>query len=50
MKFIKEEGILVGVSSGAALNVAYKLQKKYGYDKNIVCVLPDSGNRYLSIF
>jgi cysteine synthase A len=50
MKFIKEEGILVGVSSGAALSVAYKLQKKYGYDKNIVCVLPDSGNRYLSIF
>lgn len=50
MKFIKEEGILVGVSSGAVLNVAYKLQKKYGYDKNIVCVLPDSGNRYLSIF
>jgi cysteine synthase A len=50
MKFIKEEGVLVGVSSGAALNVAYKLQKKYGYDKNIVCILPDSGNRYLSIF
>ena len=50
MKFIKEEGILVGVSSGAALSVAYKLQKKYGCDKNIVCVLPDSGNRYLSIF
>lgn len=49
-KFIKEEGILIGVSSGAALSVAYKIQKEYGVDKNIVCVLPDSGNRYLSIF
>ena len=48
-KFIKEEGILVGVSSGAALNVAYKLQELYGKDKRIVCILPDSGNRYFSI-
>ena len=49
-KFIKEEGILIGVSSGAALSVAYKIQKAYGFDKNIVCILPDSGIRYLSIF
>lgn len=49
-KFIKEEGILIGVSSGAALSVAYKLQEEYGYNKNIVCILPDSGNRYLSIY
>ena len=46
----REKGILIGVSSGAALSVAYKIQKEYGFDKNIVCILPDSGNRYLSIF
>ena len=48
-RFIKEEGILVGISSGAALHVAYKIQEKYGKDKRIVCILPDSGDRYFSI-
>ena len=47
--FMKHEGIFVGVSSGAALNVAYRLQEKYGFNKRIICILPDSGNRYLSI-
>ena len=45
--FIKKEGILVGISSGAALVVAKKIGKLYP-DKTIVVVLPDSGNRYLS--
>ena len=48
-KKIIEEGILVGISSGAALYVAYKLQEKYGKDKKIVCVLSDSLDRYFSI-
>ena len=48
-RFIKEEGILVGISSGAALHVAYKIHEKYGKDKRIVCILPDSGDRYFSI-
>ncbi len=46
----KEEGLLVGVSSGAALFGTYLLTKKYNLEnKNIVVMFPDSGERYLSL-
>ena len=47
--YIKTEGILVGISSGAAVWAASKIAEKDEYKgKNIAVILPDSGDRYMS--
>lgn len=45
----REEGILAGISAGAAIHAAAVLaERPYGRGKNIVVIIPDSGEKYLS--
>jgi cysteine synthase len=45
----REEGLLVGISSGAAVHVALEVARELGPGKNVVTVLPDTGERYFSL-
>ncbi|EJO5347972.1 cysteine synthase A [Clostridium botulinum] len=47
-KFGAEEGILVGISSGANIATAIKIAKKLGKGKKVVTVAPDGGEKYIS--
>ncbi|ADL13460.1 cysteine synthase A [Acetohalobium arabaticum] len=47
-KLAAEEGIFVGVSSGAAVAVAIEVAKRLGPDNRVVAIAPDTGERYLS--
>ena len=48
-KLAKNEGVLVGISSGAVLHAALKLADRDEYaDKTIVALLADGGDRYYS--
>ena len=45
----KIEGLFVGVSSGAAVWAALEVGKSLGRQKRVVVILPDTGERYLSM-
>jgi cysteine synthase len=49
-RLAKEEGLLVGISSGAAGFAALQLAEEMGQDKNVVVILPDTGERYFSFY
>jgi cysteine synthase A len=45
----RREGLLVGISAGAAVHVALEVARELGEGKNVVTVLPDTGERYFSL-
>jgi len=49
MKLAKQEGILCGISSGANVFAAVEVANRLGKGKRVVTVLPDTGERYLSM-
>lgn len=47
-RLASEEGLLVGISSGAAVSAALQAAEALGEGKNVVVIAPDTGERYLS--
>jgi cysteine synthase A len=48
-RLAREEGILVGPSSGASVWAALQIARRLGPGKRVLCIAPDTGERYLSM-
>jgi len=48
-KLAREEGVFVGPSAGAAVYAAIEIAKRLGKGKKVLCIAPDTGERYLSM-
>ncbi|MFQ5880802.1 MAG: cysteine synthase A, partial [Dehalococcoidia bacterium] len=48
-RLMREEGLLVGISAGANVFAALKVAKRLGAGRRVVTILPDTGERYLSV-
>ena len=48
IRLAKEEGIFCGISSGANMHIALQVAREVGADKNVLVILPDTGERYIS--
>ena len=49
VELARREGLLVRISAGAAVHVALNVAREIGEGKNVVTVLPDTGERYFSL-
>ena len=49
VEFAKKEGILIGISSGAAVFAALEIAKKLGKGKKVLAIAPDGGEKYISM-
>jgi cysteine synthase A len=49
LRLAREEGLLVGISAGAAVKVALDVARTVGAGKTVVTVLPDTGERYMTV-
>lgn len=47
--FAENEGVLVGISSGAAIHAAIEVARKLGKGKKILAIAPDGGEKYISM-
>jgi cysteine synthase A len=47
-RLAREEGLFVGMSSGATAWAAVEVARELGAGHRVVCVAPDSGSRYIS--
>lgn len=50
LRLAREEGLLVGISAGAAVFAALRVARELGPGKKVVTLLPDTGERYLSMW
>lgn len=48
-EFAQKEGVLIGISSGAALYAAIEVAKKLGKGKKVLAIAPDGGEKYISM-
>ena len=48
LEIARREGLLVGISAGAAVSVALEVARSLGAGKTVLTVLPDTGERYIS--
>ena len=48
-RLCREEGLLVGISAGANVVASLRVAKRLGEAKRVVTVLPDTGERYLTM-